>query len=74
MEAWAELERRPIVGEIIDFEKIPKRCCCNCRWDAGDGSGACTRPGGYDFDWKRYRCHSFQWKGNEADQRNGGAK
>lgn len=49
------------MAEIIDINTIPRRTCQNCLWNDAP-HGACKRPGGYDFDLKRWRCRSFQWK------------
>ena len=47
------------MAEIIDFSTIPKRVCANCVW-GDEPNGACTRPGGYQYDWKRHYCFNFQ--------------
>lgn len=49
------------MAEIIDFSTINKRVCANCVW-GDEPNGACTRPGGYQYDWKRHYCFSFQPK------------
>ncbi len=48
------------MAEIIDITKIPRKTCSNCKY--GETNGVCSRPGGYRFDWKLFRCYSFQWK------------
>lgn len=58
------------MAEIIDFSTIPKRVCANCVW-GDEPNGACTRPGGYQCDWKRCYCFSFQSKDGHAAKRGG---
>lgn len=49
------------MAEIIDFATMPQRICAKCFWHDAP-NGACTRPGGYQFDWKNWYCHSFRPK------------
>ena len=49
------------MAEIIDFPTVPKRICANCLW-GDEPTGACTCPGGYQFDWRNFYCFSFRPK------------
>lgn len=51
---------------IIDLAKVPRKDCDNCMYhDAA--RRACTFPGGYSLDLKNYRCLSFQWREDIAE-------
>lgn len=58
------------MAEVIDISNIPRRTCETCRWH-DDRNGACTKPGGYKFDWKRWKCFSYQQKDRENEAKEG---
>lgn len=59
------------MAEIINLDDY-RPDCRNCLYHTDRDGGACTYPGGWEWDTRRDRCATFRWRngrpGKKGDQ------